>query len=42
MQQSTILFPPDSVMKHAIWQSDISDKALAVYEHYWELVKLAG
>lgn len=42
MQQSTTLFPPDSAMKHAIWLNDINDKALAVYEHYWELIKLAG
>lgn len=42
MQDSTVLFPPDDVMKRAIWQGDISDQALAVYEHYWELVKLAG
>jgi len=40
MQNSTVLFPPDDAMKRAIWQDDIDDKALATYEHYWELVKL--
>jgi len=41
-KQSTTLFPPDSVMKHAIWQRDINDKAIALYSHYWEKLKLMG
>tara|TARA_Y100000815_G_scaffold270681_1_gene295800 strand:+ start:327 stop:1358 length:1032 start_codon:yes stop_codon:yes gene_type:complete len=42
MQSSNILFPSDAVMKHAIWQGDISDKAISLYGHYWELLKLAA
>jgi spermidine/putrescine transport system substrate-binding protein len=40
MKNSTILFPPEAVMKRAIWQSDINDKALSWYDKYWTLLKL--
>lgn len=42
MKNSPVLFPPDSVMKRGIWQSDISDTALSVYNQFWTKLKLAN
>lgn len=42
MRESSILFPPENVMKRAIWQTDINDQALAWYQTAWTRLKLSA
>jgi len=39
-QENPIFNPPASVLKHAQYQTDISDGALRLITHYWELLKV--
>lgn len=36
------VYPPESIMKHAQFQTDISDETLALYTQYWEELKMSG
>lgn len=42
IQENTILNPPDSVLKNAQFENDVGTRAMAIYLHYWELLKLSA
>jgi len=41
-QESRIMNPPANVLDGAQMESDVGDKATAVYMHYWEMLKLSA
>lgn len=42
IQQSQIAYPSKDVLKKGEFQTDIGDDALALYEKYWEQLKMGG
>lgn len=42
IQNSKIAYPSREVLKKGEFQTDIGDKALALYEKYWEQLKMGG
>ncbi len=40
LKNNPILYPNDAVLKRGTFQTDLNDEGLAVYEKYWELLKL--
>jgi len=40
MRDDPVIYPPEDVLKRGIYQTDISDAALAAYAADWELLKL--
>lgn len=41
LRESNIVYPPISTLEHGYFQRDVSDKALELYNHYWERLKLS-
>lgn len=41
-QENLVIFPPAQQLKKGQFQRDVSDNALAIYSHYWELLKLGN
>ncbi len=42
IRNNPTLYPSVDVLKHGEFETDIDDKALALYEKYWELLKIGG
>ncbi len=42
MRNNPIIYPPKEIMKHGEFATDISEASLALYEKYWEELKLSG
>ncbi len=42
MRDNQIIYPSKETMKHGEFALDISEEALAIYERYWEQLKLGG
>lgn len=42
MRNSPIVYPSHEVLKRGEYQTDIGDKALGIYEKYWEQLKMGG
>lgn len=42
LRNNATVYPPESVMKHAQFQTDVGDDTLALYEKYWEELKMNG
>ena len=42
IRNNPVVYPPHEILKHGQYQTDISDDALAVYEKYWEQLKMGG
>lgn len=40
IQNNPIIYPPPSVLKHGQFQTDVGDETLALYEKYWEELKM--
>ncbi|MBB71882.1 MAG: spermidine/putrescine ABC transporter substrate-binding protein [Legionellales bacterium] len=40
MQNNPTIFPPASTLKHGQFQRDVGDEVLAVYDRYWQQLKL--
>ncbi len=41
-RNNAIIYPSHDVLRHGQYQVDISDQALALYENYWEQLKMGG
>ncbi len=42
VRESPIVYPSEEILKRGEFQSDIGDNALAIYEKYWEKLKMGG
>jgi spermidine/putrescine transport system substrate-binding protein len=42
IRNSQIVYPGKDILRHGEFQSDIGDEALALYEKYWEKLKIGG
>jgi spermidine/putrescine transport system substrate-binding protein len=42
IRNSQIVYPDKDILRHGEFQSDIGDEALALYEKYWEKLKIGG
>jgi len=42
IKDSTLIYPTHETLRHGEFQTDVSDKALALYEKYWERLKMGG
>lgn len=42
LRDNPIVFPTREIMRHGEFQTDIGDDALALYEKYWERLKMGG
>jgi spermidine/putrescine transport system substrate-binding protein len=42
IRNSPIVYPSHEILSHGEFQTDIGDKALALYEKYWEELKMGG
>jgi spermidine/putrescine transport system substrate-binding protein len=42
VRDNPIVYPNHEVLKHGEFQTDIADEALALYEKYWERLKMGG
>lgn len=42
MRDSPIIYPSAAILKRGKFQTDIGDEALALYEKYWEQLKMGG
>lgn len=42
IRNSPIVYPSHEILKHGEFQTDIGDEALALYEKYWERLKMGG
>lgn len=42
VRNNPTLYPPLEVMRHGEFECDLGDKALALYEKYWEQLKMGG
>jgi spermidine/putrescine transport system substrate-binding protein len=42
IRNNPTLYPTLAVLKHGEFETDVGDKGLALYEKYWELLKMGG
>lgn len=42
IRNNPTLYPPAEVLAHGEFESDVSEKVLALYEKYWEQLKIGG
>lgn len=42
LRHSSVVYPSPDVLHHGEFQKDVGDKALALYEKYWEQLKIGG
>jgi len=42
IRNNPIIYPARDVLKHGEFQTDVGDNALALYEKYWERLKMGG
>ena len=42
IQNNPSVYPPEAILKHGQFQTDIGDDALELYEKYWERLKMGG
>lgn len=42
IRQNPVAYPPDEVLKRGIFQTDLGESTLALYEKYWEQLKMGG
>jgi len=42
IRDNQIIYPSRETLRHGQFQTDISDKAIALYEKYWEKLKMGG
>lgn len=42
VRNNPIIYPPKAVMKRGQFQTDLDEKTLALYEHYWEALKMGA
>lgn len=42
VKNNTALYPPESVLKQGQFETDIGDKTFALYEKYWEKLKMGA
>lgn len=42
VRNNPIAYPPKEIMKHGQFQLDLDPKTLAIYEEYWEELKMSG
>lgn len=42
IRNNPVAYPPHDVLKHGQFQVDLGDETLAIYEKYWETLKMGG
>jgi len=42
ISQNPIIYPTQDILKHGHFQTDLSDETLALFEKYWEELKMSG
>jgi spermidine/putrescine transport system substrate-binding protein len=42
IRNNPTVYPPESVLKHGQFQTDVGDETLALFEKYWEQLKMSG
>ncbi|EKD70874.1 MAG: hypothetical protein ACD_46C00353G0004 [uncultured bacterium] len=42
MRNNPIIYPSKEVLKHGEFQVDLGEETLALYEKYWEELKMGG
>ena len=42
IRDNPTVYPSQTVLSHGEFQTDIDDDALALYEKYWERLKMGG
>lgn len=42
MKDNPVVYPPQEVLRRGEFQTDVGDEALALYEKYWERLKMGG
>lgn len=42
IQNNPVLYPSKEIMKRGIFQTDLGENTLAIYEKYWEQLKMSG
>jgi spermidine/putrescine transport system substrate-binding protein len=42
IRENPIVYPSHDILKHGEFQTDVGDDALALYEKYWERLKMGG
>jgi len=42
IKNSPIIYPPQDILRKGEFQKDVGEKALALYEKYWEQLKMGG
>jgi spermidine/putrescine transport system substrate-binding protein len=42
IRNNKTIYPPNSLLKHGIYQTDVGEATLELYEKYWEELKMGG
>lgn len=42
IQQNALIYPPKNILKYGIFQTDLGENTLAIYERYWEKLKMGA